>query len=161
MHSPPARAVLSINPEVESVSWAGGKAAVRWVRDLPTACLWSFGCILGAELLSLFLSHPVAADLVGVFCLSPSERRHRCSLLGSLGFVLVVMCLNFWVTKRAGFPDGIKAPMPDFWRGRATTWGRLSSKDQAHPQGHLVSRAGGPCTLNEPLPGTWHRAVRS
>ncbi|XP_065794068.1 uncharacterized protein [Muntiacus reevesi] len=35
-----------------------------------------------------------------------AQRIHRCSLLGSLGFVLVVMCLNFWVTKRAGFPDG-------------------------------------------------------
>lgn len=107
------------------------------------ACLWSFGHILGAELLSLFLFYPVAADLVGVFCLSPSERRHRYSLFGTLGFALVVMCLNFWVRKRAGFPDGIKAPMPDFWQGRATTWERLSSKDQAHPQGHLVSRAGG------------------
>ncbi|XP_070313931.1 tumor necrosis factor receptor superfamily member 22-like isoform X1 [Odocoileus virginianus] len=42
-----------------------------------------------------------------VCCLPAPQRRHRCSLLGScLGFVLVVMCLNFWVTKRAGFPDG-------------------------------------------------------
>lgn len=81
------------------------------------ACLWSFGHILGAELLSLFLFYPVAADLVGVFCLSPSERRHRYSLFGTLGFALVMMCLNFWVRKRAGFPDGIKAPMPDFWQG--------------------------------------------
>lgn len=29
--------------------------------------------------------------------------------------------------------------MPDLWQGPATTLGRLSSKDQAHRQGHLVS----------------------
>ncbi|XP_043779921.1 tumor necrosis factor receptor superfamily member 22-like [Cervus elaphus] len=34
------------------------------------------------------------------------ERRHRYSLFGTLGFALVMMCLNFWVRKRAGFPDG-------------------------------------------------------
>ncbi|KAM9764469.1 uncharacterized protein ACBT57_026572 isoform 1-T1 [Dama dama] len=34
------------------------------------------------------------------------QRRHRYLLFGTLGFALVVMCLNFWVRKRAGFPDG-------------------------------------------------------
>ena len=51
---------------------------------------------MGVELLSFFLFYPVAADLTGVFCLSPSGRRHRYSLLGSLAVVLVVTSLYFW-----------------------------------------------------------------
>ena len=64
------------------------------------ACLSSFGCTVGVELLSFFLFYPVAADLTGVFCLSPSGRRHRYSLLGSLAVVLVVTSLYFWTPQR-------------------------------------------------------------